>query len=71
MTTEFYNVETADQCVRTRVKVFRSIQHNSWERELTVSRSAIARLEKLAPGATWYVAPPTPYRPRAIFYAAS
>lgn len=64
---QFYNIETFGQENRTRIKVFRSIQHNPYERELTISPQAAARLEKIAPGEIWYVAPPTPYHPKAIF----
>ncbi len=68
--TETYHIETADQTVRTSVRVRRSLQHDPYSRILTVSPRALARLERLASGATWYVGAPTPYRPRAVFVTA-
>ncbi len=74
---QVYNVEflTSDgnDIIESKVRVYHSIQHDPYTRYLTVSRSAIRRLEKLVEGKQgfWYVAPPTPYHPRAEFVEAS
>lgn len=63
---EYYNV-TSDSGALASVRVYSSRQHTPYERHLTVSKSTVNRLRRMAPGDEWYCAPPTPYRPRAIF----
>ena len=60
MQAQFYNLETNDGKT-TKVLVTQSLQHDPYERFLTVSKSAIKRLA----GDVWYCASPTPHRPKA------
>ena len=67
---EFYIIESEDRRCRTKVLATRSVQYNPYDRHLTISATSRRRLEKLAPGATWYCVYPTPYRPRCVFEIA-
>lgn len=64
MKAEFYNIEDATGKIH-RVKVIGSIQHDPYERILTVTPKGKARMDSLP--APLHVAPPTPYRPLAKF----
>ncbi len=61
---EMYNIEDATGRIH-RVLVTKSVQHDPYERILTVTPSGAARMDALPRPLT--VAHPTPHSPRAVF----